>query len=307
MPLYAACNEDNSEKNIVFLESIEKITQRSLDNKFFRIAITSNMCKKLIYCSYKSLKPFIIMSDKYYLYDIRILKKFNFKITEDYINNCDNVEILSYLKATNKILKCPEYALFKATARNNINVLEWWKNSGFPLKYTSKLFDTLYCNTDMLDWWKNSGLELEYSEDVLDYASRYGYIDILDWWLNSGLELKYSEYALNNASNYDHIDVLEWWFNSGLPLKYDARALDLASSNGHVDVLEWWKNSGLKLKYTKDSMIWASDNGHINVLEWWKKSGLPLQYSKLHYSVPFYYVNINEDVLKWWDNSGLLD
>jgi hypothetical protein len=163
----------------------------------------------------------IIMGDRFPLYSLKTIKTFNLNITYDYI--------------------------MQVCKRGNVDILEWWKNSG---------------------------LKLEYDKSTLDLASSSGQVKVLEWWKNSDLKLKYTNDALDWASSNGHVEVLEWWKNSGLELKYNTCALDLASSNSHVEVLEWWKNSGLELKYTVNVLDWASRIGHVNVLEWWKNSGL---------------------------------
>uniref|UniRef100_A0A6C0E5U3 Uncharacterized protein n=1 Tax=viral metagenome TaxID=1070528 RepID=A0A6C0E5U3_9ZZZZ len=196
----------------------------------------------------------IILCEEYPLFDPETIKKFNLKITPNYIDS--------------------------ASMYGHIDVLEWLKNSELQLAYSNYAMDLAseFGHINVLEWWKNSGLQLEYSMSVMDCASGNGHINVLEWWKNSGLPLKYSDKALEWASGGGHINVLEWWKNSGLPLKYSDRALDLASGNGRIDVLEWWKNSGLPLKYSEDTLDCASGGGHINVLEWWKNSGLPLKY-----------------------------
>ena len=44
---------------------------------------------------------------------------------------------------------------------------------------------------EVLQWWKDSGLELQYDESVLIGASCGGQIAVLEWWQESGLELRY--------------------------------------------------------------------------------------------------------------------
>lgn len=114
----------------------------------------------------------VILSDRYYLYDPKTIRKFNIKIDKDYITG--------------------------ACIMRDVKFLEWWKNSGLPLKY---------------------------DEDLLGWISNDGRVDVLTWWLNSGLPLKYDEYVLDRASECGHMEVLKCWFNSGLPLKYSEEAL----------------------------------------------------------------------------------
>jgi hypothetical protein len=188
----------------------------------------------------------LIQGDSYDIYSIKTIKKFNLKITSDYINNlCKHgkINILEYLLQNNKIIDYDTHALRYASENGHVNVLEWWKNSG---------------------------LELKYDEYALSNASKYGYTNVLQWWKNSGLPLKYNECALRDASISGYTNVLQWWKNSGLPLKYNKSALDSASYRGYIDVLKWWKNSGLPLKYDNRVV------NHYSSKDWWKNSGLPI-------------------------------
>ena len=49
---------------------------------------------------------------------------------------------------------------------------------------------------DVLDWWKQSGLECKYFRSAMNYASLKGHVNVLDWWKLSGLECKYSTSAM---------------------------------------------------------------------------------------------------------------
>jgi hypothetical protein len=217
--------------------------------KYIRIAIIPNDAKITeCYCMLTSDK--IILSDKYYLYDVKTIKRFNLKITCNYITEVcylGIIDTLEYLKKSNNIINYNESALNFASKNGQVEVLEWWKKSGLELKYT---------------------------EDALNDASWEGHVEVLEWWKNSGLELKYTEDALYLASSRGHINVLEWWKNSGLELKW---VLDYAFDNFNIEVLEWWKNSGFELdgvlKYCAIGLIWYKrmSNYKIAMLKYLRK------------------------------------
>ena len=95
----------------------------------------------------------------------------------------------------------------------------FYRSNIIKLKHVSDNYISIACaNNDInfLEWLKNSGLPSQFSKRAINNASKYGHIDVLEWWKNSGLELKYSNDALDLASEKGHINVLEWWKNSGL-------------------------------------------------------------------------------------------
>jgi hypothetical protein len=140
----------------------------------------------------------MILSDRYYLLDSKTIKKFNLSIDE--------------------------YFIAIACFYGDINFLEWLKKSGLFQKIFSKLslkskyvllnYSSSNGHTHVLEWWKNSGFPLKYDEWALGYASSNGHVDVLEWWKNSGLELKYDTYALVWASKCGHVNVIRWFMNN---------------------------------------------------------------------------------------------
>ena len=128
-------------------------------------------------------------------------------------------------------------------------------------------------DTNVLNFWKNTGLKLKYTSFCYDCASENGRVDVLEWLKNEfGFKSKYTDKTINLASQNKHINVLEWWKNSGLPLKYSDKAFNVATSKGNVAVLEWWVKSGLKLKYSDKALQYARRNKLERVFKWFEKN-----------------------------------
>jgi hypothetical protein len=129
-----------------------------------------------------------------------------------------------------------------------------------------------YGHIQVLEWFKNSGYDFEYDIFAINYASKNGHIQVLEWFKNSGYEFKYSDLAINHASLNGHIQMLEWFKNSGYEFKYNEWAMNHASYFGHIQVLEWFKNSGYEFKYSKSAIYWARENGHIQILKFYSNN-----------------------------------
>jgi hypothetical protein len=243
----------------------------------------------------------VIVSDRYYLYDIKTIKKIKFLISRNYV--CElcklgKVDILEYLLQTKYVFHI----------KNTIS--PQYKNDNKIIVLNDIVFQKMYFAKDRYTLIPSQ---------CIDLASEYGNVDVLEWWFKSGLPFSYSSNALDTASIHGHINVLEWWLKSNLPLKYTNSALDGASANGHVNVLEWWKKSKLELKYSSNAMEYASGQliyrnnlnfdslcGHINVLEWWKHSGLKLKYSK-NIIKKYSKYKYHPCIVEWWTKTNLDD
>jgi len=144
----------------------------------------------------------IIFSEKYPMYSLNTIKKFNINFSppsslSKFIDNLckyGKIDILEYLLKKNGSLLYSLSALEYASQNGHVNVLEWWKNSKLSFNYDEKVLKLASSNghINVLDWWKNSGLPLKYYDNVLDYYhSNDGDIKVLEWWRNSGLPFQY--------------------------------------------------------------------------------------------------------------------
>ena len=61
------------------------------------------------------------------------------------------------------------------------------------------LLDSASANglVEILEWWKASGLPLKYTCLTMDRASRNGHVEVMAWWKESGIYVKYSFDAMN--------------------------------------------------------------------------------------------------------------
>lgn len=193
------------------------------------------------------------------------------------------VEIIDYLHASrrqsfDKIFG-PILPLY-ASLEGSVKVLDWYKEKNVHVKgYDNAPMDNASLNghVHVLQWWLDSGLPLKYSEAALEHASSRGHITVLEWWKASGLPLKIGR-VMELASGAGHVAVLSWWVSSGLEYKYDKTSIYNASTSGRVDVLDWWAESGLHMIYDPDVLVGATRNNRPETLDWWDRSGLPIQY-----------------------------
>jgi hypothetical protein len=148
--------------------------------------------------------------------------------------------------------------IHNASGYGHVQVLEWFKKSGYEFNYTSR-----NGHNKVLEWFKKSGYEFNYAEYGINEASQYGHVQVLEWFKNSGYEFKYNEKAICDACSNNHNQVLEWFKNSGYDFKYTEKAMNNASSYGYIKVFEWFKNSGYEFKYTE----YAFRTRHIKILK----------------------------------------
>lgn len=127
------------------------------------------ICVDQIKCDQHKIKIYVDQTEC----DINLIKymieqKYTFKLSSadiiDNLSKCGDVHMLNLLKNT---LSKHEFVYTKmaidgASSNGHIHVLEWWKNSGFELRYSK---NAIYWSKTVavLEWWKKSGLDVKFN------------------------------------------------------------------------------------------------------------------------------------------------
>ena len=136
----------------------------------------------------------MILSDRYYIFDPKTIKKFRITINKNYID--------------------------LATKQGDINILDRLVKYNVDMNYFRDGLDILssYGYVNVMNWWIKSNLPIKYSEKAIYSASINGHISVLEWWYKSNLPLKYYNNILEEVAYRGRIDVLEWWLDKNLPI-----------------------------------------------------------------------------------------
>ncbi len=62
-----------------------------------------------------------------------------------------------------------------------------------------------YGHVQVLEWFKNSGYEFKYNQRAINMASNNGHIQVLEWFKNSGYEFKYNKWVFRTKFIKIHI------------------------------------------------------------------------------------------------------
>ena len=170
--------------NMNIIDKMSKYTNKNVPNKLY--FVTQNDMYKYINKN--------CHIDKHIHEVFLSTKNKNFNLTVD----------LSREKYCANILTLGEkYEIFDIRTQNKFgfskNVLTFIH---IMTKYQNMNIASATNNIELLNWWLNSGLELVYDRSTIKYASLYGYVDVLRWWMNSGLKIKDSDPFLNILKHF---------------------------------------------------------------------------------------------------------
>ncbi|EFW21874.1 hypothetical protein D8B26_001991 [Coccidioides posadasii str. Silveira] len=201
----------------------------------------------------------------------------------------------------------------------NTTLLEWWRNCP-DLPTNDYLPDALDGASragfiHVLEWWRKSGLPLRYTERALESASAEGQITVLDWWKRVSESSAYSDpvplkigKSVLLAAQSGKTASLAWWDRSGIPYSHGESVARIASTHGHVPVLElWYRRKGSKIIFDNQVLVGATKNGHVDVLEWWRRSGLRVEFKTcdIEEALEDAVSGAEDRVRRWWERNGL--
>jgi hypothetical protein len=219
----------------------------------------------------------------------------------------------------------------KASVFGRAEILEYWRTSPTFLtkEYSADAMDNASRSGSVqaLDWWYESGLPLKYTEAALEQASSQGHIQVLRWWREHSvyrssplassedprnprvdLKLKVGK-SITYATQAGSLSSIHFWVESGIPFSHEDTIAKLASTHGHTHILDYWRKlRGEKMLFDNQVLVGPTKMGHTDVLEWWKRSGLRVEYKTCDIEEALedgVEGDAGENVRKWWALNGL--
>ncbi|KAH7069890.1 hypothetical protein BKA63DRAFT_536002 [Paraphoma chrysanthemicola] len=223
----------------------------------------------------------------------------------------------------------------KASVFGKTEILEYWRTSPTFLtkEYSADAIDNASRtnSVQVLNWWYDSGLPLKYTEAALEQASSQGHIQVLKWWQDHSryrttpttsdddtkpgdpkahreLKLKVGK-SITYATQSGCLSAIQFWVDSGIPFSHEDTIAKIASTHGHTRILDYWRKlRGEKMLFDNQVLVGPTKMGHADVLEWWKRSGLRVEYKTCDIEEALedgVEGERGEDVRRWWALNGL--
>lgn len=209
-----------------------------------------------------------------------------------------------------------------------IDILDWWAKSP---SFLEKQYDYQALNgasskgfVHILEWWRRSGLPLKYTETALEQASSKGHLHVLTWWREASLQdpsivLKPGR-SLLAAAQWGQLAVIRWWEESGVAAPHSEHLCKMASRWDQVEVLELWRElrGDDGIQFEPGVLNDPTFHSCTRVLDWWKKYAhgeLPGMDGRKAKRVDYKMMDIEEaledalgdqtKVRRWWAENGL--
>ncbi|AGC02266.1 ankyrin repeat protein [Acanthamoeba polyphaga moumouvirus] len=151
--------------------------------------------------------------------DLKIPLKYSKKCMDELIRTkiCaqDIINIIKWWMDNNLKLKYSHKFIDAMFDKKYIPVLDWLDSINFEFKYSSDAIDSTN-HLEIINWWFNHHYPLKYTNMSIDNAFRRGDINMLNVWLRSGNELKFSKPIMVRYNDKVQKSI-DWWLASGLP------------------------------------------------------------------------------------------
>lgn len=208
------------------------------------------------------------------------------------------------------------------------DILDWWVRSP---SFLEKQYDSEALNgasgrgfVQVLEWWRRSNLPLKYTEAAFESASSKGHLHVLEWWREAFIQdptiAPKPGRALLAAAQSGQTEVMRWWEQSGIPVDHHDGVCKMAGRHGQVKVLDLWRElrGDDKIQYDNQILVEPTCHAHIPVLEWWRRYAhgeLPGMDGRKGKPVEYKTMDIEEaledslgdqiKVRRWWAENGL--
>nr|WBF70454.1 hypothetical protein [Megavirus caiporensis] len=131
-------------------------------------------------------------------------------------DECNNIELIEWWMSSGLEIKYTDIFIDNISIHGRIDMLKLLHEQNFVFEYSNKAMEETNYET-VLDWWKNSGYSLKYTEKFIHRALSRGDINVLKWWLSSDLEILYPRQIETKKYPKNSID---WCKSSGLSFDF---------------------------------------------------------------------------------------
>jgi hypothetical protein len=178
----------------------------------------------------------------------------------DILYDLEKKKINIFIVYNNEVLYKNKIVL-NALMYGHVQVLEWFKNSGYVFKNIKKsiYIACFYGHVQLLEWFKKSGFKIKYDKEAVFCASENGHAQILEWFKNSCHDFKYDEYNIYNAIKHNNINIVKWFKKYNYEFKYPINLIFICD-NLTIEMFDLLKKYNYHFKYTMFDFNIANHN-----------------------------------------------
>jgi hypothetical protein len=241
----------------------------------------------------KSFDILTVQNNTQYFYIIKIFDEyFNVVCNYNFLYYAcmqGNVKILEWYKKSNLSFYLYEEAMVYALQNNRINVLDWFVNNGYEIKFVMYPEFLTSITIDTLEWLKNKIKNLNY-EYIISKAIIYNLVNILEWVKNSNYNFNNYEGLMDISITYQNFDILKWFKKNNYNIIHNKKIIEtnivyhnnrdfedcydlLIEQVNIIKMIIWYKKYNYKLKFTQKTIYYSFNHNLYCVLNYLKSHG----------------------------------